>query len=622
MAENQAILVQCEASPLLSGLSDAGRTAAMVAIPVLAIWAFLGGAEQSLATNFLVMLTAALGFAAFSANSGVLSFGHAAFMGLAAHISALLTMPAAVKASALPDLPAFLAGVELPFLASLAVTVALVALLAFVVGIPICRLGGSEAAIATLGLLMIAYSVLVGARELTRGSQALYGIPQTVDIVVGLALAVAALFVVRGWRDSRWGLMLRAVREDEPAAMAIGIRPDRARLASWTLSGAVAALAGVMLGHFLTVFSPQEFYFDLTFAVLVMLIVGGFASTTGAVVGAVLVTVLIEILRRIEQSGLFEAIGIGQVFGLTEIGLSVAVLWVLYRHNDGLLGHRELTDLWPLRRRGPADPAAPPAPAATGQDAPAGVGLVVRGMGKTYGGVVALDGVDMAVAPGEIVGLIGPNGSGKTTLLGCIAGTHEPTAGAVTADGTDLTGLAPYAVARRGIGRTFQTLRPFGRLTALDNVAAAVTAAGRVRGGRAQRAAARALLATFGIAGFADREARTLAYGQQRRLEIARAMALEPRYLLLDEPAAGLNDAESDDLLATLEGVRRRHGLGILIVDHDLRLIMRLCDRIVVLNKGGVIADGTPDQVRRDPAVRTAYLGSGHDAAAATATSH
>lgn len=605
-----------------TGAVDATLTAAVIAIPILAIWAFLDPSEQTLATNFLVMLAAALAFATFSANSGVLSFGHVAFMGLAAHISALLSMPAAIKAAALPDLPPFLAELELPFLASLVVTLAIVTVLAFLVGIPICRLGGSEAAIATLGLLMIAYSVLVGARDYTRGSQALYGVPQTVNILTGLALALCALFAARIFRETRWSLMLRAVREDEAAAMAIGIRPDRARLISWTVSGAIAGLAGIMLGHFLTVFSPQEFYFNLTFSVLVMLIVGGFSSTTGAVVGAILVTLLIEVLRRIEQSGLSEAAGIGQVFGLTEIGLSIAVLWVLYRHNEGLFGHLEFADLrarWRSRRAtsqqsqtaAPAVQAAEPSiPAASVLEA--GGALEVDGVGKTYGGVVALEGVDLRVNGGEIVGLIGPNGSGKTTLLGCIAGTHQPTTGSVRVDGTVVTGQPPYAAARKGIGRTFQTLRPFARMTALDNVAVAVASAGTVRGGRACREAGMVLLQTLGIAHCAQTEARALPYGQQRRLEIARAMALNPQYLLLDEPAAGLNDAESDDLLRTLDGMRRNHGLGILIVDHDLRLIMRLCDRIVVLNKGNKIADGTPDVVRNDAAVRTAYLGTRH----------
>ncbi len=600
---------------------DALRICLLLLIPILAIWAFLGNSEQSVATHFLIILVAALAFASFTATSGVLSFGHAAFMGVAAHISALLTMPTAIKASALPNLPPFIMELQIPFLASLLVTVALVTLLALLVGVPICRLGGSEAAIATLGVLMIGYSILVGARDFTRGSQALFGVPRSVDLPVALGFALLAVVVARLFTSSRAGLLLRAVREDEAAAASIGIRADRARLAAWTLSGALAALAGVLLGHFLAVFSPKEFYFDLTFSLLVVLILGGFASITGAVFGSAVVTLLIEVLRRIEQSGLSESLGLGQIFGLTEIGLSIAVLWVLYRHKEGMLGHLELSDLLARMKKtaSGAPEAAPPPPAEVPQALTAaeraatagasGEALTVEALSKNYGGVRALERVSLAVEPGEILGLIGPNGSGKTTLLGCIAGTHDASGGRVRLAGREVTELHPYDMARAGVGRTFQTIRLFGRLTALENVAAALAARRGLGSLEKAYGRARELLGLFGIADLAGREARTLAYGQQRRLEIARAMALDPRFLLLDEPAAGMNEAESDDLLATLASVRRDHGVGILIVDHDLRLILRLCDRIVVLNKGEVIAQGAPEAIQHDEAVRVAYLG-------------
>ncbi|GAB5467638.1 MAG: branched-chain amino acid ABC transporter ATP-binding protein/permease [Rhodospirillales bacterium] len=603
---------QAGSSALLRSLGDSARISGLLIVSILVVWAFFGNSEQAIATYFLVILTAALAFACFTATSGILSFGHAAFMGLAAHLSAILTMPVAIKAAALPNLPGFLADLQLPFLAALVITVALVTIVAFLVGVPICRLGGSEAAIATLGLLMIGYSVIVGARDFTRGSQALFGVPRAVDLPVALAFAVLAILVVRVFTSSRAGLLVRAVREDEPAAASIGIKPERARLVAWTLSGAVAGLAGVLLGHYLTVFSPKEFYFDLTFSLLVILILGGFASITGAIVGSALVTLLIEVLRRIEQSDFLETLGVGQVFGLTQIGLSLVVLWVLYRHREGLFGHLELTDvLGRLRRGAPvAELPAPQRPVAVEVPEASAGQLRVEGVSKTYGGVVALSDASLAVGAGDIVGLIGPNGSGKTTLLGCIAGTHQPSAGRILLDGRDVTRLPPEKMARVGVGRTFQTIRLFGRLTLRENVAAAVAATTPGRGLAAAYARADALLALFAIADLAEREARTLAYGQQRRLEIARAMALNPQFLLLDEPAAGMNEAESDDLLATLARVRRDHGIGILIVDHDLRLIMRLCDRIVVLNKGSVIAQGAPEAVRHDEAVRVAYLGS------------
>jgi len=227
---------------------------------------------------------------------------------------------------------------------------------------------------------------------------------------------------------------------------------------------------------------------------------------------------------------------------------------------------------------------------------------------KSFGGVQALRGVSLALSGGEIVGLIGPNGSGKTTLLNCIAGAYAPTSGRVLLDGMPLHGRAGHRVARAGVVRTFQNIRLFANLTVLQNVEISALATKQVGRG-ASRAYAAALLDELGIASLADRNAGTLAYGEQRRVEIARALAAGPRFLLLDEPAAGMNDAESDELSEQIRRVREGRRCGVLVVEHDLRLIMRLCDRISVLNEGEVIASGTPAEVRRDPAVVTAYIG-------------
>ena len=585
----------------------------MLAVPLaviaLAAYVFLGRAPQGTVTNALIALVAVVAIGVFTGNSGVVSFGHVAFMGVAAHISALLTMSPALKASVLPDLPAALAAVEIGFAASLVVTTALVSLFALAIGLAIARLGGAAAAIATLGVLIIVHTILVGARDFTRGSQALYGVPQAVDILVALPIAIAAIAVGRWYRDSMAGLELRASREDEPAAQSIGVDVATRRLGAWVLSAALASVAGVLVAHNLGVFSPREFYFTQTFMFLVMLIVGGMSTVSGAVIGTVLVTALVEVLRRVEEGPQILGIELPQVFGLTTIGLGVAIVVVLIWRREGLTGYREVDEYLPWRpqaagaARGeaPADRADPPA---------ADAALAVDRLNKVFGGLVALDGAGIILRPGEIVGLIGPNGSGKTTLLSCIAGAQPPTEGHVLIDGIDATAWPAHRVARAGVGRTFQNIRLFGNLTALDNVRVAMAAGGRVRQRAENTRRALALLADLGLADSAGRPAATLAYGQQRRLEIARALALAPRYLLLDEPAAGMNETESDALLTTLAGLRRHHGLGLLVVDHDLRLMMRLCDRIVVLNKGQVIATGAPVAVQTDPAVIEAYLGS------------
>lgn len=234
---------------------------------------------------------------------------------------------------------------------------------------------------------------------------------------------------------------------------------------------------------------------------------------------------------------------------------------------------------------------------------------------KQFRGVRALGGVSLQVGEGEIVGLIGPNGSGKTTLLNVASGVLEPTSGTVSIDGENATGQSPHEFARRGVGRTFQQIRLFSEMTVRENVEVGAVA----RGQEPERA--ESVMARLKLDDVATRPATTLSYGQQRRVEIGRALAGAPRFLLLDEPAAGMNETESDDLLATIRAIRDDEGCAVIIVDHDLRLIMRLCERIHVLSEGETISEGTPGEVRRDPAVVRAYLGSAAEPDVATTRS-
>jgi ABC-type branched-subunit amino acid transport system ATPase component len=270
------------------------------------------------------------------------------------------------------------------------------------------------------------------------------------------------------------------------------------------------------------------------------------------------------------------------------------------RRRGGALDE-ERTTREPSDEPGGAGPSEVVPLAEAGGDA-APVVLRAEGVVQRFEGVAALDGVDLEVRRGEILGLIGPNGSGKTTLLHVLSGVQAPTAGTVTFDGRSVAGWKPHRIADLGSSRTFQNIRLFAQLTVRENVeAAAPRGAGDARVDE--------VLAWFGLEGSQGEKAVNLPYGMQRRLEIARAVVRRPTLLLLDEPAAGMNEAESDELLANIRRIRTDVGCSIVIVDHDLRLIMKLCDRIQVLDQGRTIALGAPRAIAEDPAVIAAYLG-------------
>ncbi|WP_245473165.1 branched-chain amino acid ABC transporter ATP-binding protein/permease, partial [Mesorhizobium sp. M7A.F.Ca.CA.002.05.1.1] len=549
--------------------ADALCMVAVLLLVALAAFIFGSAAMQRVVTYAAIMLTAVLGLQIFSGNSGIVSFGQAAFVGLGAYATGILTMPTALQRTALRDLPQFLAGYQLSFFAALAVVLALAVIVGLLTGTPLLRLSGSSASIATLAMLIIVYTLLVAGREITRGSQPFYGVPREVGLWTAAAVASMALVAARLFRETSFGLAARAAANDERGAAAVGVDQRTARLAAW-VAGVVAAMAaGAMMAQFLGAFSPRDFYFDLGFTMLAMLIVGGMTSSLGAFAGVIVTIVLVEVVRRFEGGGEVLGLHLPVLFGLTQGVLAIAMILVIWRRPTGLFGERELNLLRRPGRQAVMASTAPPRHVESDR-------LAAVHLSRRYAGVVAVDDVSLDFETDSITGIIGPNGAGKTTLLNMLAGDIKPSAGTVSVGGV-VRQASAFRFARSGVARTFQNIRVFPHMTVLENV---VVAARQVEPdlGHAE-AAAMGELARMGLERFADQPAARLAYGQRRRLEVARALALKPRFLLLDEPAAGMNAVETAELVSILSTVRTERRIGIVLIEHDMRLVMNLCER-------------------------------------------
>lgn len=536
-----------------------------------------------------------------------------------------------LAAYALAGTGAFLAGhaaadwgwpFELALLAGVLGTVPIGLLFA----LPAVRTRGVNLAIITLGLgttleAMVFQntdlSTTPGSDGIAVGKQTLFGIsisgvdhPQRYAAVV-LVLFVAATLVVANVRRSRTGRRLIAVRANERAAAALGIDVRAAKLYAFGLSSAIAALAGVLTGFRSTSVVLSDFASFNSITVLGLAVIGGVGFLVGPLFGAT-----------------FAAGTVGARFGdLVLPGLSewmpliggIILVLTLVGNQDGIgkgLGKRpgSRTKLPPKQPE--TVPAVEPSAAATVTRATP-LPLRVRDLTVRYGGVVAVDGLSLDVGPGQVVGLIGPNGAGKTSAIDAVTGFTRAASGSVRLGDRDATRLPVHRRAAAGLSRSFQSLELFEDMTVLDNLYAACDRPGRwayltdlVRpGSRPLPAHVLVAVREFGLQDSLDRPVGDLSYGERRLLAIARAVAASPSVLLLDEPAAGLSDDETRELAHLVRRLAEDWGMGVLLVEHDVDMVMSVCDQVVVLDFGRRICAGTPEEVRRDPAVRAAYLG-------------
>ena len=533
------------------------------------------------------------------------------------------------KAKRIADAPFGLADVHLDPWTSVAVAVAVVLVVAVVVGIGLARSGAESGAVSatviTLALLFVTHEVARNRPDLTGGDRAglSFRIGGTLDSRIPLYVALlGAILIALLYARSRGGRLAMAAREDDLAARAMGVNPLVQQMAALLLSVAVVAVGAGLRVYERGSILPRDFFFNLTLVTLVMLIVGGRRSVSGALLGVGVITAGRELARRMGQDG-FEFFGIGLdgapldwIFreNLKTVFLGVAMLGFMIWRPSGMLDDWDLDRWlharlggWRSRRQdrqGDGRPGLPPDVEPEDTDV-----LIVDGVSVAFGGFRALDNVSLEVGRTEVVGVIGPNGAGKTTLLNVMTGLVAADAGRVALGDTELTDVPPHQIARRGLVRTFQNLRLFGALTVWENVEVSALVASSTRR-HCLPVDVDGLLVAAGLWEVRDRRARELDYGTSRRLELARAAAMAPSFLLLDEPTSGMSDAES---LTMVDQVRRMAGLvgaGVMVIDHDLNFITGICDRVTCLDRGQVIASGTPAEVQADPEVQAAYLGT------------
>jgi branched-chain amino acid transport system permease protein len=503
-----------------------------------------------------------------------------------------------------------------PFLAMILSALAAI-LLAYLVGKPILRLDGFFLAMASLALQLIFVNLAMQATAVTGGALGISGIPTF--RLLGLnfnsdtsyfwfvwTLVLATAFVGINLDRSYLGRALRLIASSEAAAAAAGMDIAGLKLQMFVVSAGLASVTGSLFVHFLRIIEPSIFGFQFSIDLITAVIVGGLGSIWGGILGATLIVFVREGLRGAGLP-LWDTIIMG--------ALSVTTLLVFPR---GLAGAAASL----VRSRAPAQVATSPA---NGEPARfAAAGLTLEDVSKAFIRLQAVDGVSFAVEPNTITALIGPNGAGKTTLFNLISGLTAVDAGTISLGSQRIERLQPDAIARLGVARTFQIVQlaetmpveanvmagahRFFAAGGLGRLGALVRSSGAQRRERHARAAAARWLAFVGLAGMGDRLPASLSFGHQRFVEIARALALEPAILLLDEPASGLNDNETEALAELIVRIRDL-GMTVVIVEHDMRLIMGLADHVIVMSQGRKIADAAPQIVRADAGVIEAYLG-------------
>ena len=536
---------------------------------------------------------------------GQISLGHAGFMSIGAYSAGLF-----LKSGLMQGLPAYLCALLLGGLAAL--------ILGFLVGIPSLRLKGDYLAIITLAFGEIV-RVFIEYFDFTGGAQGLSRIPTQKNMPLIYLICVISVLLMYSMMTSRHGRLILAIREDEIAAEASGVNLSRSKIFAFAYSAMFAGIAGAVYAQYMGLLSARQFGTTASIDILVMVVLGGMGSFTGSILSAIVLTILPEFLRAIHEYRM--------------ILYSLALIIVMLYRPSGLLGREEfqiskiLSRLFPERKNPQekekeADTAVADHAAIVSDKNSTAPLLETHHLSIHFAGLHALQDFSLRLKEGELVGLIGPNGAGKTTVFNILTGQYRQSSGKYRFQDRVITHEKPDELVHMGIARTFQNIRLFKYLTVLQNVQVAMN--DKMRYGKIQgvlrlplfwkeeaevEKSALELLRIFDLDQLASHRAASLPYGEQRKLEIVRALATRPKVLLLDEPAAGMNPIETEDLMKTIRLIRDRFGLTVLLIEHDMKLVLGICERLLVLDHGQLIAEGAPLEVVRRPEVIEAYLG-------------
>jgi branched-chain amino acid transport system permease protein len=585
--------------------------AAVVLFPVLVPNPYYINVANIIGLNTIIVvgLNLLIGYA------GQISLGHAAFYGLGAYISGILTVTYNVS----------------PWLAMI-IAVCATALLAMIVGIPTLKLRGHYLVMATLGLNLIVNIIIVQWDEVTGGPSGFPGIP---NLSIGTwafdtdqrmyfliwSVAFASILLALNLVQSRAGRGLRALHGSEVAADSVGVPTKTYKVKTFVLSAIYASLAGSLYAHYLTFISPKTFDIFFSIELVTMVIVGGMGSIWGVLFGTVFLTTLPNVLHFFDE---YKDIFYGLILVLILIFLPEGVVVALREkwRAKKLVATGDTLQAVPQQQA--VEPVAGESWLRTDPSMPVSAApiLSMRKVTMSFGGLMALANVSFDLRDGSITALIGPNGAGKTTMINIISGVYRPHHGGILFAGKEIIGLRPYHLAEKGLTRTFQNVQVFDNMTVLENVMVGLHARTRnefvhsmchlpgfAREERKIRQRAWEVLTFFNLEDRADWPAYSLPFGQQKRLEIARAFAPHPRILLLDEPVAGLNMTESQEMAQLILKIRSQ-GISVLLVEHDMNVVMGISDEVVVLNYGRKIAEGHPQEIQKDKEVLSAYLGS------------